>query len=241
MLKKIIAISVATLLGCYIIFTTIYISSSEKKTLCSNVNITISGEETSITPEKIHRLLKQKNLHPADKEFNNIDCSKIENALNELSIIADCQCYKNHKESVNINIKCKRPIMQIFADNGEQYLIDSNGDIIEGVQSALYLPVASGNIVKSMAKEELLEIALFLQETRFWSEQIEQIYFTAKKEIILVPRVGNHTIEMGNIKNLESKLNKLRAFYEKGLNNIGWNKYSKINIEFNNKIIGTKK
>ena len=39
----------------------------------------------------------------------------------------------------------------------------------------------------------------------------------------------------------ETKLDKLRAFYQKGLNNIGWNKYSKLNIEFDNKIIGTKR
>lgn len=241
MLKKIIAISVATLLGGYILLTIIYLANSEREELCKDVSISISGDNTSITADQIHSLLKQKKLHPAQKKLNEIDYSKIEETLNTLSIVAECQCYKTHKETVNIDIVCKEPIMQIFADNGERYLIDNNGDIIEGVQSALYLPVASGSIDKGMAKGELLKIAGFLQERRFWSEQIEQVHFTTKKEIILVPRVGNHTIELGNIKNLETKLDKLRAFYQKGLNNIGWNKYSKLNIEFDNKIIGTKR
>lgn len=242
MLKKTIAISVAVLLGCYILFATIYFGSCEKESVCQDVHVNISDDKyTGITAEEIHKLLKDKKLHPLKKAMNTVDCSLIEQALNKLSVIADCQCYKTHKETVGIDIKCKKPIMQIFCNNGEQYLIDKNGDIIEGVHSALYLPVASGNIDRNMAKEELLTLALFLQETRFWSEQIEQIHFTQKKEIILVPRVGNHTIELGNIKNIEGKLEKLRAFYEKGLNKIGWNKYSKLNIEFDNKVIGTKK
>ena len=34
---------------------------------------------------------------------------------------------------------------------------------------------------------------------------------------------------------------KLKTFYEKGLNQVGWNKYSRISLEFNNQIICTKK
>ena len=92
-----------------------------------------------------------------------------------------------------------------------------------------------------MAKKELKDIALFLMENRFWKEQIEQVYFTQKKEVILIPRVGNHTIELGSAKDLEQKLEKLEKFYAKGLNNIGWNKYSKLNVEFDNRVIGTRR
>ena len=39
------------------------------------------------------------------------------------------------------------------------------------------------------------------------------------------------------IRNLEI----FKAFYEKGLNNVGWNNYTKINIKFENQIICTKR
>ena len=41
--------------------------------------------------------------------------------------------------------------------------------------------------------------------------------------------------------NYEEKFEKLKTFYEKGLNQVGWNKYSRISLEFNNQIICTKK
>jgi len=39
----------------------------------------------------------------------------------------------------------------------------------------------------------------------------------------------------------ERKLERVKAFYERGLNQVGWNKYSRINVEFSNQIICTKR
>ena len=57
----------------------------------------------------------------------------------------------------------------------------------------------------------------------------------------MVPRVGDHIIELGKAEQVEEKLEKLYTFYKQGMNNVGWNKYSKVNIEFNDKVICTRK
>ena len=107
-------------------------------------------------------------------------------------------------------------------------------------QSAIYLPVATGDIKGAKTMKELVDIALFLQDNRFWREQIEQIHVTPKQEIVLIPRIGNHLIELGHADNLEKKLDKLKEFYKEGLNKVGWNKYRKLNIEFDKQVICTK-
>ena len=38
----------------------------------------------------------------------------------------------------------------------------------------------------------------------------------------------------------EDKLDRLKTFYGKALNEVGWNKYSRISLEFSNQIICTK-
>jgi len=60
-------------------------------------------------------------------------------------------------------------------------------------------------------------------------------------EFELIPRVGAHLILFGSIDNYERKFRNLKIFYEQGLNNIGWNKYEKINLKFDNQIVCTKK
>lgn len=140
-----------------------------------------------------------------------------------------------------IEICCRKPIMKIFDKNGEAYCIDKDGNIIHGIQNALFLPVASGFIDKEIASKEIKDIAVAIDRSNFWKAQIEQLYFNEKKEAILVPRVGNHTIELGTADDIEAKLEKLSTFYKQALNGIGWNKYSKINIEFTDKVICTKR
>lgn len=242
MLKKILLISAMAILSIYVVFAILFLTDRPAEAKCQGVDILIAQNHHKVlTVENIEKLLKGRKLDPTGKEMSSIDCGEIERCIMESTLIDNCQCYKTYSNIIGIRIGCKEPILQVFDKYEKEFYIDEEGYIIEGVYNAIYLPVASGNIDRSMADKELLQIALYLKNEKFWREQIEQIYFTPKKEIIIVPRIGNHTIEVGSIDNLEAKLEKLMKFYSDGLNEIGWNKYKKLNIEFDKKVIGTTK
>jgi len=57
----------------------------------------------------------------------------------------------------------------------------------------------------------------------------------------MVPRVGEHIIYLGRPDHIERKLDRLEKFYRYGLSKAGWNKYSYINLEFDNQIICKRK
>ena len=75
------------------------------------------------------------------------------------------------------------------------------------------------------------------------------------KGVEIVPRVGQHVVMLGYLPQVannkeryeriasfvETKLNRLEKFYKYGLSQVGWNKYSYINLEFDNQIICKKK
>jgi cell division protein FtsQ len=88
--------------------------------------------------------------------------------------------------------------------------------------------------------EQVYEVAGFIQKDGFWSSQIEQIYVNEKFEIELVPRVGNHTILLGNSEDLENKMGNLLRFYQDGASKLGWQSYSKLNLKFANQVVCTK-
>ena len=242
MLKKITIIFAATIAAAYLLFVLFFVNMLPAETKCRGVEITICDNEMqALSVEYIERQLKQKGLDPKGKDMDKIVSEEIEKMLLESSIIKECQCYKTHKNLIGIHIICKRPIIHIFDHTGSDYYLDDSGAIIKSVQNAIYLPVASGEINSEETRKSLVEIAQFLQEERFWREQVEQIHVTPKQEIILVPRIGSHLIELGNADNLENKLAKLKEFYTEGLNKVGWNKYNRINIEFDKQVICTKK
>ena len=110
-----------------------------------------------------------------------------------------------------------------------------------GEGHAAHLPVATGKITQTMAEGALFELAQLLAKDEFWSKQIEQINVTHDGELELVPQVGNHILFLGKPVHMEEKLARIHTFYEKALNQIGWNKYSRINVEFDNQVICKKK
>jgi cell division protein FtsQ len=106
---------------------------------------------------------------------------------------------------------------------------------------AVYVPVASGSVEKEFATTDLYDFALFLQKNEFWNNQIEQIYVHPNKEVILIPRVGDHRILLGTLDDFREKLTNLQLFYEQAIPKTGWEKYSIINLKFKDQIVCTKK
>ena len=242
MLKKIAIITATAIAAAYLVLALFFLNSAPADAKCRGVEIVITDNEPQVlSVESIERQLQSKGLNPKGKPMSEITSGEIEKMLKESSIVAECQCFKTHKNLVGIHIRCKQPIIHIFDNAGGEYYLDNNGTIIKSVQSAIYLPVASGEIKGKETIDNLVKIAQYLKSNRFWREQVEQIHVTAKQEFVIVPRVGNHLIEIGKADNLENKLDKLKEFYKEGLNKVGWNKYKKLNVEFDRQVICTKK
>ncbi len=241
MFKKIVIITVTVAAAAYLLLAVLYLNAPPAAPKCQGLEIEISDNGKQVLSQKsIELQLQQKGFRFKDVPMEKISSIEIEKVLKNISVIDECECYKTHKNKVTVRISCKEPILHVFDQSGEYYL-DDKGSKIKSIESAIYLPVASGEIKNEECVAGLVRMALFLQENRFWREQVEQIHINQRQEFVLVPRIGNHLIELGRAENIEDKLAKLEEFYDKGLNRIGWNKYNRLNIEFDKQVICTKK
>ena len=242
MFKRILKYLLVAVIVCYTLFALIIIPLDKKNGTCQGVlvNVNDNGLEI-ISRDEILDILKKEGLDPSDKNINGFYCSDIENFIDSISLVEKCQVYKSIKGYTVIDIDCRIPIIKVFDKDNKIYHIDKKGNIVHGINKALYLPVANGCIDDSIATNDVIAIARAINDDRFWSSQIEQIYFDKNRHITMIPRVGSHIIEFGEAQDIEEKFEKLYTFYQNGMNKIGWNKYSKLNIEFGNKVICTQK
>ena len=242
-MKKILSISVLALLVGYIVFATVALCHKPTEQRCEGVRLEIrdSLKTGYMTTRDITALLAQSNLDPTGKLLEGVSLRTIEKALEASPLIASCECYKTINGYVMVEVECRRPILRVIADGNDSYYIDEEGEILEHIPSAVYVPIATGHITRKFARKELYALAQFLQEEELWNAQIEQIYVTARQEIELIPRVGDHIVELGRPGNYAEKFGKLKAFYEKGLNEVGWDRYSRISIDYDNQVVATKR
>lgn len=243
MMKKIIKLLLLVGLIVYLVFAFIRFNKNKKETECTKVTITVTDADKAdfVTVEDIKAILKDTKLDPVGKELNKIHLGKIKKAIDGHQFVLQSLCYSTPKGEVIIEVSQKLPILRVMPNNGEGYYIDAKGGKIPHVQYPADVVVVTGNVVYSKAKPVLATFGQILLEDSFWNDMIEQINFRADGTIELTPRLADHVVSLGKPTDIAKKLARLRTFYEKVMNEVGWNKYSHISLEYNNEVVCTKK
>lgn len=115
--------------------------------------------------------------------------------------------------------------------------------------------IVTGLLNKQYACKYISILASTIMADDLWRNQIEQINVLKDKTIEIVPRVGDHIINIGMLPNsryperrkelvsefVKKQLQRIELFYKYGLSEAGWNKYSYISVEFANQVICTNR
>ncbi|MGG6545529.1 UNVERIFIED_CONTAM: cell division protein FtsQ [Prevotella sp. 15_C9] len=252
--KKIIIGTLDVILAIYLVMAvTAWNTPDKTNRICTKVDINISDSNNSgfLSAEEIKKILVKKELYPLNKQLKFIEPRKIEEALKVGPFVNTAECYVTENGHVNITISQRMPIIRIKSENGDDYYLDDNGGILPNSKYTSDLIIASGNISQWFARYGIAPLAKTISQSNFWLNQIEQINVREDRGIEIVPRVGEHIAFLGflptkkgksaNEKSVsefaKKKLTRLEKFYRYGLAHAGWNKYSYINVEFDNQII----
>ncbi len=243
MIKRILILCILLAVTAYLIVAVTVFNRKPENQVCKGMELVVkdSIDYGFITETEVKNLLKQKNLYPGKKRIGTINVRLLEETLSRHPFISKAECYLTSGGKVGIEVYQRIPILRIMSSNGDNYYIDQSGKIMSAAGKSVHVAVATGFIDRKFAQNELYQLGLYLQQNPFWKAQVEQINVTPRKELEIVPRVGDHILFLGKATDFEEKFSKLQTFYSKVLNRIGWNKYERISIEFNNQIIGTKK
>lgn len=226
----------------YLVVAVWKFASQAEDRICEGVNVEIldSIADGFVTESYIRSLLTRNNISPEGMKMSEINLEQIEELMLGESHIESANCFYNAAGALCIKVVPQRPVLHVISQNGDDYYLSSTGLTMPTASFNVNLCVATGRISKQFASERLLEMALFIHDNLFWREQIEQIHVLSPERIVLYPRVGQHVIELGSIDGFQEKLDRLRIFYRKGLERVGWNKYSTISLAYDGQIVCTK-
>ncbi len=94
---------------------------------------------------------------------------------------------------------------------------------------------SSGKISEYDSK--LLKLLLYIDNDKFLKAQITHIDINNDGSIKLFTQISKQSIEFGQPEKLDCKFKKFKIVYKKILPKSGWNKYNRINLEFDKQII----
>lgn len=244
MLRKIAYILVFSFITAYLLAAITAFNKKPAAAACTGIELVIKDTAYAgfVTLKEISAILTKKQLNPVGKDMGAIRTGELEEALATQPLIDRVECYKTPSCKICVEVTQRIPILHVINDRGENYYLDNKGTVMPSdARCTALVPLATGSIDKTYAVSSLYPFALFLQQDPFWKAQTEQIHVLPDHTVELVPRVGDHIVYLGKPEDYGRKLDRVKVFYRKALNKVGWNKYGRINVEFGNQIICTKR
>jgi len=202
-----------------------------------------------ITEEDVMETLNEL-LPDSGVSINTNHLSKLESTLDKMPQIERSNVFVDNLGKVTININQRQPVYRVIRQNMKSYYVDKAGyKFPVSNKYTASVPVVTGFIadngknvgpMETDLSQSIRNVMLTLIEDDFLSAQFGQLDVTDKGELELIPRVGNHVVQLGNSNDVEDKLKRLNIFYQEGLKKSGWNTYKVINLKYKNQVVCTK-
>jgi cell division protein FtsQ len=228
------------------------ISKTAKNRLVETMEITILPEgkalflNTNILSDSVQSVIGT----PTGRSAADINIQKLEARLNKIPSVKKAEVYIALDGVLKVKVEERTPIVLVNNAQGEEFYLDTQGMMIPNTSTRFCdVLVANGNIRNLMVSgkfiagetaRNLLSVAKFIATDSLWNMQFQQLYVDNSNDVILIPRVGKHSIVVGNGANLPQKFGNLRLFYDQGLKSTGWDRYKSVDISNLNQVVGIR-
>lgn len=242
MIKKITNISLWVVMIAYLVITFSFVNSKEDEVVYTGIKIKVKDSVQSgfVSNSDIEKIVNKRYPGWQGSAKETVNKEILEDIIDRVPFVMKSEVYSSLSGKLVVEIKQRKPIMRVLTGKG--YYVDEEGKKMPlSSKFTSRVLVVSGTVNERLIKEELFELVKFITNDEFWRSQISQIHVKSNKEYILIPRVGAHKIELGNIENYQRKFKKLYALYTEGFSKTGWNKYNRINLKYENQVVCTKR
>lgn len=215
-------------------------SNRNNARIVSNISVNFLGEESLfITETMVDKLLIQKKAGVTNEAKEILDLNRLELALKSNTMIKTAEVYLTVNREIKADIVQKKPIARVSGLTS--YYIDEDGlQMPLSKNHTARIPLVTGFVDKNNLKRVYV-IADKIYNDEFLKTHVIEIRQEKNQDIVLKIRVYDFEILVGDLKKIEKKINNLKAFYQKAKKDKSLDKYSKVNLQFENQVVCTKK
>lgn len=182
------------------------------------------------------------------KQVRQIDCRQVAGAALHVPFLSNVTASVSISGKVVVQVDQRHPVARLFFGSYERY-IDREGKVIPTSDLGdCNVVVATGDFVGRLTSDTVVaqinalwQVASFLDSHDEFGPLIDQLHVLRNGEILMVPKVGDQIIELGDASDLNAKFVNLVAFYHNGMPRAGWHTYSRISLKFKDQVVCTKK
>lgn len=232
-----------TVLGVVILI--FLVSFSAKRHGCkpvTDVKIKVDHESGKffVNDSLVRKVLDGKQIRVREVALGNMEVDQVENILDRNSFVKKSQVFKDINGELKVKILQETPVARINTGVDEYYLSE---ELTKMPLSTLYSAevLLIGGEIDEKDYEGIRSLTKFISADKLLKKHIIAVKKEEPNSFILLVNKGDYVIEFGELKNFETKFEKLKLFYDQFLGKVGLNYYERINLKFNNQIVATKR
>lgn len=245
--KSVIRCILAILLMVYIGVMAVVANQALDSSKCKGFEICIlqpEGSRNFVTKAEVLRLLKEWKLDNTDCASSAINLQKIEDRLNKVDNIEKALVQMTPDRKIKLTITPMIPVARVFDSKGHSYYINRNGKrLTANARYRLDVPIITGDFNDTiLTPADLIPLVEKIHADKDWSSITSQLMVEPRHhDIILVPLIRGHVVNLGDTANISDKLARVMTMYRKVMPKKGWEYYDTISVKWGGQIVASRR
>ena len=242
-MKRLIQNSILLVLAAALVTGILWARDKSRGEECTSIEVqVVNADSTSfVTPQGVLNDLKDQGIKLVGKRMGDIDASDIEEALRLSPYLESADIVKCQDGKVLIRVSQLVPVFRVF-DGESSYYVNRAGKHMAATN--FYhsdVPVVQGHFTRKYPPTRLLPLIDYVEKDSLLHSLVTMFIVRDSNDIILVPDISGHVVDIGNVTGLENKFAKLKLFYSEVMPKRGWNTFDTISVKWNHQVVATRR
>jgi cell division protein FtsQ len=235
----------SVVLICYLIVALFVSHDMAAHEMCRGIDIVVNHDGNSrnfVNADEVRQLLHEKGMDHVDRPLSSINMQAIEDALNSIDNIEHAVVERTATGKVKVNVTPMHPVARVFDGNRSYYINSAGKRLTANHRFRLDVPIISGHFTKEFRPQSLIPLIERISNDPQWNAIVMQIAIEPRHhDIILVPMIRGHVINIGDTTDIDNKLSRVMLMYRKVLPLKGWDYYDTLSVKWGGQVVATRR
>ncbi|MCH5245170.1 MAG: hypothetical protein J1E84_01805 [Muribaculaceae bacterium] len=245
-MTKVLRIILSILLAGWLVASLVLTARWSDNRRCAGIAIEVNdtAERRFVTAPEIARDLSTLGFTGRGRLLNDIDTDSIERFLASNDKIERVTVVRLTNDSILIKVDPMIPVARVFDRlEGASYYVNRSGKHIKAdARYHINVPVIEGAFPDTtFTPIHLLPLIDYISADSVWNHLVTMIKVDSPTDIILIPAIKGHVINLGEPRDFDSKFSRLTTIYRKIMPVKGWQYYDTLSLKWNGQVVATRR
>lgn len=241
--KKTMKWGLLVVLVAYVVGMMVWSHAEAARHRCTGIEVEIEGvgQLGTISEASVKSVLEKYPKQLEGAPLYTVNTLEVADYLRKFNHFESVECVVSSQGKLKIKVVPIVPEIRVF-EGDKSYYVNKDGKIINSTSKFFVdVPVVSGHFTKNFKPADILPVVRFVNSDEALKELTAMIYADSKDNILLIPRIQGHVINLGDTSRMAEKKRAILTAYHKIMPNKGWETYDTISVKFKGQIVMTRR